>query len=423
MGFFDKLTSIARSFGSAVVTTAKSAASKVIHFVAENAEKIVGSVKNAWEKVKPYVEKAQQPLKHLAQKASTVPYAGAVLTALSIGVDALLALENSPVLKKAGETIIKIGKLAKNLEEKIRNGEIPWLTPEEYEQAIADRETIRKAEEFTSDLSEDQQTSIEFANAINDLRIARKDLQQAIEAGPSSYEHYLRLRATQKLISIEERKLIDAGSLDALNRDDYFIIRIASDLITEDAEMSTTAAQRIDSILNERYGKTLQSFVYEELVAIWVKQGEELESEVQGIIEVISKKKVRMKRLINAKRLQLEIDEEEALELSRLEKEVPEMEMQLQSTSTRQMDAERYADAAEGFLQVLEKTSEQLEAEGRSYILVEGPRVGELIIKAAQQEIPFERLSEEEQETINDFANIFREDAKSRMASILEVAA
>lgn len=423
MGFFDKLTSITRSFGSAVVATAKSAASKAIHFVAENAEKFVGSVKNAWEKVKPYVEKAQKPLKHLAQKASAVPYAGAVLTALSIGVDALLALENSPVLKKAGETIIKIGNLAKNLEEKIRNGEIPWLTPEEYEQAIADRETLRKAEEFTSDLSEAQQTSIEFANAINNLRIARKDLQQAIEAGPRSYEHYLRLRATQKLISIEERKLIGAGSLDALNRDDYFIIRIASDLITEDAEMSTTAAQRIDSILNERYGKTLQSFVYEELVAIWVKQGEELESEVQGIIEVISKKKVRMKRLINAKRLQLEIDEAEALELSRLEKEVPEMEMQLQSTSTRQMDAERYADAAEGFLQVLEKTPEQLEAEGRSYVLVEGPRVGELIIKAAQQEIPFEQLSEEEQETINDFANIFREDAKSRMASILEVAA
>lgn len=423
MGFFDFIKSTAKSITSTVAAAAKTMASKAIHFVAENADNIAGKIKSIWEKVKPYVKKAQAPLKMLAVKYAAVPYVGVALNALTIGVAALLALENSPTLKKAGETIIKIGQIAKNLQEKIRNGEIPFITPEEYEQAISDREILRKAEEFTADLSESQQTSFEFANAINDIRIVRKDLDQAIEAGPSNYEHYLRLRATQKLISIEERKLIDAGSLDALNRDDYFIIRITSDLINEDAEMSTTAAQRIDSILNERYGKTLHSFVFEELVAIWVKQGEELESEVQGIIESLSKKKVQMKRLVNAKRLQLEIDEEEATQLSVLEIEIPEIEKNLESTLTRQLDSERYADAAEGFLQIMEKTPEQLESEGRGYLLEIGPEVGKRLIMTAQEKKPFNELSSKDQDLITDFSNIFREDAKARMTSILEVAA
>ena len=420
MGIFSDWCS---SVASAVVSTAKRVASKVIHFVADNAEKFVGTVKSVWKQVKPLVQKAQAPLKALAAATAHIPGVNVVTRAISTGVDALLALENSPALKAIGHTIENIGKRAKALQEKIRNGEVSWLTPEEYEQAIGNRDSLRSVEGQAANLSTEQQSSLEFADAINNLGIARIDLQRAIDAEPTSYDHYLRLRATQKLLNIEESKLLEAGSLDALNRDDYFVIRIASDLIKATPEMAEAAAKRIDAILNERYGKTLQSFVYEELVAVWVKQAETLANDVKSIQANRNAKVPNMKRLQNAKRIQGELDSVEAAELAELERTLPELDRELDAVSTRQRDAERYADAAEGFLQVLEKTPEQLEAEGRSYVIDEGPRVGELIIRAAQKEVPFNQLPEEDQETITDFANIFREDAQSRMNNILEVAA
>lgn len=420
MGFFSDFF---ESISSTVVSTVKRAASKAIHFLAENAEKFVGKVKEVWKQVKPLVKKAQAPLAALAKATAHIQVVGVVTQAVSTGVTALLALENSPVLKAIGHTIENIGKRAKALQEKIRNGEVSWLTPEEYEQAISNRDSLRSVEGEAANLSTEQQSSLEFADAINNLGIARIDLQRTIDAEPTGYDHYLRLRATQKLLNIEERKLLEAGSLDALNRDDYFVIRIASDLIKATPEMAEAAAKRIDAILNERYGKTLQSFVYEELVAVWVKQAETLANDVKSIQAKRNAKVPNMKRLQNAKRIQGELDSVEAAELAELERALPELDRELDAVSTRQRDAERYADAAEGFLQVLEKTPEQLEAEGRSYVIDEGPRVGELIIKAAQKEVPFNQLPEEDQETITDFANIFREDAQSRMNNILEVAA
>ena len=91
--------------------------------------------------------------------------------------------------------------------------------------------------------------------------------------------------------------------------------------------------------------------------------------------------------------------------------------------STRRRDIERYADAAEGFLQLLEKSEEQLEIEDRSYVIDEGAAVGKIIVEVADKNTPFSQLKAEDQSLITDFANIFRKEAQKRMESVLEMTA
>jgi hypothetical protein len=67
-----------------------------------------------------------------------------------------------------------------------------------------------------------------------------------------------------------------------------------------------------------------------------------------------------LKRLSLAKNIQGELSAEEAAELTKLETEVPAQKQALDDLATRQRDIDRYVGAAEGFLQLLEKTPEQI---------------------------------------------------------------
>jgi hypothetical protein len=72
---------------------------------------------------------------------------------------------------------------------------------------------------------------------------------------------------------------------------------------------------------------------------------------------------------------------------------------------------------------VLEKSEKQIIAEVREYLLEDGVEVGQLLIECAAKNTPFEKLSPEQQSLIIDYSNIFQEESKSRMKSVLEVAA
>lgn len=432
MGWFSSIVdAVASVIPESVVRAAKTVAAKAIDFMAEKAEKIVGKVKEVWRRVKPYVQMAQEPLRRIAKATAAIPVVGAVTSAAAVGVDALLALENSPVLKKFEKHISIAAQKARELRQQIKEGKIAWLTPEEYEAAIKTRKDLRAAEkeirtaeaEAGTVLAEKDLRKIELATAINDFGIAKTDVKNAIEGEPTDFEHYLRLRATQKLLGMAETKLMAAGSVDGLTEDDWFLVHIASDLIKANPELKTTAAKRLNTILKESYGKTLQSFVYEELVAAWKKQAQALEEEHNKSTDILAKNKVALRRLQVAMRVQEQLDEKEAKELTALESTVPVQENELDALATRHRDIERYANAAEGFLQLLEKTPEQLEEEDRGYVLEEGERVGQIIVEAAENETPFNSLSADAQALITDFSNIFRKEATKRMDSVLEVAA
>lgn len=423
MGFLSKLTSYIGSAYDSVVGTVKTYAARTINFMADRAENFVGEIKEVWQRVKPYVQKVPDYLRTAAGAAAMVhPVAGKALMAVATGVDALLALENSPVLKKIEKAISTVAQKARELQQQIRDGKIAWLSPEEYEEALKTRNTIREAEKEGEGLSPSDRMKMELAAAINDFGIVKTDLKNAIEVGPSDFEHYLRLRATQKLLGLAEAKLMTNG-VEGLSSDDWFLIRIASDLIKADPELKSSAAERLNDILRRTHGKNLQSFVYEELIAAWKNQARALDIELNEARTRLAKSMIDLKRLQLAKRVQNELDPKDAAELAALEIQVPAQEKSWEAATTRKRDIERYADAAEGFLQLLEKSADQLEQEDRGYVIEEGENVGRIIVEAAEKNTPFSSLSADDRSLITDFANIFHKEAKQRMESVLEVSA
>lgn len=423
MGWFSKLASSVGSVTSSVVGTAKTFAAKAINFMADKAENLVGEVKEVWQNVKPFVQKVPTYLRKAAGDVAKVhPMAGQALEKVATVVDALLALENSIVLKQIEHAISSAAQKARDLQQQIRDGKIAWLSPEEYEAALKTRQAFRSAEVEEDALSSNDRSKIELAAAINDFGIAKTDLKNAIEVGPSDFEHYLRLRATQKLIGMAEAKLMTDG-VDGLSNDDWFLVRIASDLIKADPELKSNAAERLDAILRKAHGKTFQSFVYEELIAAWKNQSHALDAEEKVARAQLANSQTRLNGLKLAKQVQNELDAQESAELTTLEVQVPAQEQAWKAITNRKFDIERYANAAEGFLQLLEKSPDELERHDRGYLLDEGECVGRIIVEAAEKSLPFSSLTHDEQSLINAFAVIFKKEAEQRMKSVLEVSA
>lgn len=424
MGFFGSVLSFvadtARSVGRAVVNGAKVVAAKVINFCADSAQKIVGSVKKAWAVAKPILQKAQLPLKALAEKTASIPYLGPIIKAVSLGLDGLFALENSPILKKVEQAINQVVSYAKKLEEEIKEGQFAFLSREEYEDALKAKEAF---DEVEVSMSQEGREQFEVARAINELGIALADVESAIAEQPEDFEHYLRLRATQKLLNMQRKKVVRDGSFSEMSADDWFLIRAAADLIKKNPELSADAAERIDGILQQRFGKSLQSFVYEEIIANWELEARERAKKLKEMEQELAKMKVKWRNLDSAMKIQGELDAEELKEMQALERGIPVLESDVKEARDRKLDIETFTNAAEGFLQVLERSEEELIAMGRGYVIEKGQEVGAIIIKAADSGVHFSELSYDEQETVRYFSQIFSEDAARRLDNILEVEA
>ncbi len=418
VGFFSDIWGGIKSVASNVWSTVKETAGEVVGWMAEKAEGFVGAVKNVWKAVKPHLDKVQLALRAGAAFLTTTPLAflSPVLLALDKGITVLTTFSNSPVAKKVDQAI----KFAINIAKKWQAGKEQSLGVDELKEAKRHQETFRLAERESA--SEDERHKLELMAAVNDFQIARTDLANALDGEPSNFEHYLRLRATQKLLNMSEKAFLSAKTAGDLGADDLFLVRIASDLVKENPALNSLAADRLDKILSQKYGKPLISFVYEELIAAWKVDAASLSKELSEAQNRISKDIVLLRRLTADKKIQSELSKEDSAILERLEAEVPKQEREVNDLATRQRDVERYANAAEGFLQLLEKTPEQLEQEDRAYVLEEGNTVGKIIIDVADKKIPFSSLSKEDQSLINDFSNVFKKEAGERM-KVLEVTA
>lgn len=430
MGFFDSVRSAFRSAGSmldSVVDRVKDVASQAVGWMAEKAERLVGGLKEAWQAVKPHVEQVRTALR-AAAAAAPIPWLKSALTMLDVGLGALTAFENSPIAKKVDAAIKWSIELAKRWQGKKVDREEQreqqeqdneHLNAEELKAAKDHQETFRFAEREAA--TEVQRHQLEIAAAINDFEIAKTDLSNAIELAPTDFEHYLRLRATQKLLNMADKKFRSAKSVDDLSADDLFLVRIASDLIKAKPELNQQAAVRLDRLLTERYGKKLTPFVFEELVASWAKRAEALGTQWEDANRQYAKNKMLLKRLSLAKKIQQELSEEEAAELVSLEADVPHQKQALDALATQQQDIKTYVGAVEGFLQLLEKTPGQIEQENRGYLIERGAEVGKLLIDCAKSDKPFSDLAPHEQSLITDYANIFQSESQDRMKALLEV--
>lgn len=429
MGLFSFIggvcSSVASRVGSAISSAwsaAKDVAGKAIGWMAEKAEGFVDGVKKVWQAVKPYVSLIRKGLL-MAANAIPIPWVQAALIGLEKGLGALTAFENSPIAKKIDEAIKWSIELAKRWQKsKKTEAEVDeHLSEEELMAAKRHQENLRFAEREV--VSPEQRHHLELASAINDYEIARSDLANAIDSSPENFEHYLRLRATQKLLNMADKKFRSAQSVDELSADDLFLVRIASDLIKANPELSTEAAARLDRVLTEKYGKKLTPFVFEEMIGSWGVRARELGMQWEEANRNHAKDSMLLKRLMLARDIQNELSAEEASQLEKLQKDVPVGQQQLDALATKQRDIERYVGAAEGFLQLLEKTEEEIEREDRSYLLEDGAAVGKLLIDCAQHERSFDMLNQDQQSLITDYANVFGREAQSRMEMVLEMAA
>lgn len=129
-----------------------------------------------------------------------------------------------------------------------------------------------------------------------------------------------------------------------------------------------------------------------------------------------------LKRLQLALKIQHELSAEETQELGKLEVDVPVSKQRLDELATQKRDIQRYVGAAEGFLQLLEKSEEQIDLEDRSYLIEEGTMVGQLLVDCAQNDKPFSELSQDDQALVIDYSNIFQQESEVRMKKVLEVA-
>lgn len=441
MGWFSSIcSSVGRavsSVASSVVSTvssawntAKEVAGKAIGWMAEKAEGFVGGVKKVWNTVKPYVEQIRTGLRAAAQ-AVPWPWLKTAIMALDQGLGALTAFENSPIAKKVDSAIKWAINLAKRWQDhrqkqqQQKQNESPLeddiLSDEELELARQHRDTFRFVEREV--VSEDERQHFELASAINDYQIAKTELNKALASVPTDFEHYLRLRATQKLLTLAEKKFLSATTVDDLSADDLFLVRIAANLIKSNPELSQDAAMRLDRLLQEKYGKKLTPFVFEEMIASWSMNAKGIADAWMTANQLYAKDVMLHKRLSLAKKIQGDLSAEEELELGKLDSSMPQAKAKLDALATEQGDLELYVGAAEGFLQLLEKEHEQIVNEGREYLIEEGADVGRLLIKCAEEGVAFSKLSEEEQSLITDYSNIFKSESRDRMQRVLEVAA
>lgn len=431
MGFFSSIGNVLSSAASTVSSVSKSVrrgvavaynkakeiAGQAVEWMATKAEDFVDNVKETWNTVKPYVAQISGVLKMAAKATTGIPWLSGALLMLDKGLLALTAFSNSPVAKKLDEAIKWSIKIAKKWQAQSREN----LNKAELDEARKHQENMRAAEDQF--IRPEHRQQFELASLLNDFEIAFADLEKTVAQGPENFEHYLRLRATQKLLGMAEEKFKSAKTVDDISAEDIFLVRISSDLIKPNPELSTVAAQRLDDVLSKRYGKKLLPFVFEEMIASWAKRAEELDAEWTKNNKAYAKANTDYKFLLGAQKIQIQLSPVEIEQLAFLEIEVPKMKKELEELATRQRDIDRYVNAAEGLLQVLEKTPEKIQEEDRDYLLEDSADIGKLLIRCAQNDIPYAQLSEDEQSLLTDYANIFREESKKRMEVLLEVTA
>lgn len=418
MGFWSSvgsaISSAARSVSSAVDTvwdTAKNAARKAVDWMADEAENFVGKVKDVWKMAKPWVEKIAPYISN-GIALLPFPWAGAVAKAVEKGIQALLALENSPILKKLEQAIIWASNAAKHFREM-------YLTPKDVKEAEQRQKDLQEAMDAMK--TEEQRQSIRFAAVINDYVLVQTHIQEILEKDKiQDFSHYLRLRATQKLLRAAEKTLNTARNLDEITADDSFLLRIGADLLAENANLTNADAEKLDSIIKRRFsGKSLIPFVFEELICAWETKYQNMEAKWNQMNKEVASLKRKIKQL--EVKMQIEsLTSDEEVELVNLKNDAKNTAYQLTQQAEENRAMQSFVHAAEGFLQVLEKTAEQFEEEGRDYIVDDIAAVGRLLIECAQNGKQWSELTEEEQSLITDYANIFAEDSKKRTQELVE---
>lgn len=423
MGFWSSFT----SFVSKAVDTVKSTASKVwegvksvaksvVNTCVEYGGKIVESVKKVYNAVKPYIKHVKAFVKTVGNTVGLkFPWVKAAAEVIVKGLDFLEKLEKSPLVQK----ITKHIQWALSILEKIKN---TFFNKTEEEEALKRQKDLEEAMGYME--TEEQKRSVRFAQLINEYILVRSRIEDALDSFETSnsnnFEHYLRLRATQKLLRVTERKLERAKDLNDISKDDLFLIQMGNKLLAEEPNLSDEELGYLDKLVQRKFGgKSLLPFVFEELIFSW-------QTKLDGMITDWEREKTELSKLkresksLEIKRRVEPLSFEEEMRFNILVDEVKDATYELKEKEQKNRTMEYYVHAAEGFLQLLEKKEEQWIEEGKDWILDEAPEIGMLLIQCTRNDIHWDDLSTDQQSLIRDFALIFRQDSKNRANSIKE---
>lgn len=415
MGWFSDVLGRVKSVASSAWERTKEIAGKALDFMADKAESFVGTIKEVWEKAKPIIENVIRPGVQFAAKWASVnlptfPWVSSALTVFDKVLGALVAWDQTDMAKKVDVAI----KWAISKARDLRN---VWLNEEEMAEAEQHEEVLREAR---GKVRGEAAQGIDLALLITNYTQLASRIKDVLENNNvSDFQHYLRLRAAQKLLNDTEQRLTEAQDISAIDEDDLFLTEIAAELLKAQPQISDLQAQRLDEIILQRFGKKLIPFVFEELIIAWGVNLDSLEKEWKKLNDNLSKKKVEMRRLETSQRL-AELSTEESAQLVKLKAELPKLSAKMEQKRKKTGEMRNYVFAAEGFLQMLEKDPE--EYVGKEYLLEDSATVGMLIIECAQHGKRWEELSGDEQSLIIDFANIFEEASRARAAQLVEVA-
>ncbi|MDH0059384.1 hypothetical protein [Stutzerimonas stutzeri] len=418
-GVWDGVTSVVSAVTDTVAAaweSTKKVAAKAISWMAEKAETFVGTVKSVWQKVKPFISTVVQPALKIAAKWAatnlpTFPWVAGAIVAFDKALGVLVAWDQTEMAAKVEKAINWAIDRAKQLKG-------TWLNDEEMAVAEQHEETLREAR---SNLRGDAAKAIDLASLITSYAQLTTRISNALEnSNIESFEHYLRLRAAQKLLKDTERRLTEAQDIQAINADDLFLMEIGAELLKKDPQISDAQAMRLDDIILSRFKQKLIPFVFEEMIMAWGHSLQDMEQEWKTLNEALAKDKVLLRRLEVAQRLS-DLEPEEAAMLKELQDKLPPLREKLETQRKRTNEMRSYVFAAEGFLQMLEKNREDYA--GKEYLLDDSAKAGMIIIECAQHGRQWEELTEDEQALIIDFANIYEEASRARAAKLVEVAA
>ncbi|MDG0799136.1 hypothetical protein PQO10_000174 [Pectobacterium punjabense] len=384
--------------------------------MAEKAETFVGNVKSVWEKVKPFISNVIRPIVQNAAKLAAkvlpqFPWIGGALQALDKALGLLVEWDKSELAKRISKAIEWAIKKAKQLKDL-------FLTQEEMNEAREHEEALREAR---SQMRGEAASAVDLASLITlyaQLSTKIKDVLENIQI--NDFEHYLRLRASQKLLKDTEQHLTRAQDINAITDDDLFLIETGNELLNPNPQLSDEATQRLDRVVMTRFGKKLIPFVFEEMIMAWGYNLQDMENEWKSLNGDLSKEQVLLRRLQIGQRLN-DLQEEEVGMLSELEARLPEQQAKMEAKRKHTNEMRNYVFAAEGFLQMLEKEPEAFE--GQEYLMEDSSAVGMVIIECAQFGKRWEELDSEQQSLIIDFANIFEKASRERASKLVEVAA
>ncbi|MCF7521675.1 hypothetical protein L4G92_06390 [Neisseria sp. ZJ106] len=413
MGFFSSLWEGVKSVASSVWEGAKKVAKTVVNTAVEWGGKIVGSVKKVYNAVKPYLQPIKKAVLAATAKISTVfPWAATVGTVIAKGLDWLDKIGNSPLAKKVGKAIEWALEKAKFIKE-------TFFNKEEENQAVTRQKDLHEAMGFMQ--TEEQRRSIRFAQLINEYILVRTRIQEALDSfeisNSNNFDHYLRLRATQKLLKITERRLEKAQDLSEISHDDLFLIETGNKLLETNPYLTEEETIRLDKLIQQRYGKALLPFVFEELIFSWNINLEDMQDKWNKLNTELSKLQRELTQLQVKKKIE-DLSATEQQRFNYLNEEVKELGADLREQAGKNRTMQDYIYAAEGFLQVLEKTEQQWIDEDREWVLEESEEVGMLLIECVEGKRSWDSLTDEQQSLISDFANVFMEDSKRRTKEV-----